>query len=571
MEKRWKMMKGGWIMRVEFSCRMVVLALLGCSAFSWADELQTSSCPLPEVTDYPSLPEPWSYLGCAFDVRYDDGKTQTNFFLDRIEIYPDSPGLEMVNTGHHGGTHVAVQYRDPNGRWQWRPAVYPDRATMPEYPPIADAFSGCNFLRDPDKLGAYWVTYQRSDPNGCHALWYMSPRPASTYRDQPFDGHALLTYRHDPCCPGDPISIAGIWNLPASFTLAGRSCLLTIPTGRRADELPTTTCSNYPVVLEREPNQTWADVPPNRYQHLWIQSDGQWQILRWNPLEILSCLPSPGTSPALQAQATVFTVGSRTYLLVIGGASQWGDDYCNPTSRGFIFLYRFLQGSGPGPGMDYRVELVQSIVDPHNALPGSAAMVGGYIPGALRPLPIRLTKSLQDVPSFVCGLMRRQPSDSNRWVHDFGDGPRPVAGGFVVLRGALEGGDVRLILEPVRPSDPNMGRDYLSAYGLAVLPGPDGDDVLFKTSYNGRFLVLRVSNRGGAFDLERAVVLLDENDIRPTATWETYAFSACFLGLFPSEELGGGSDLVVPFSLQQHGALDDECLRHTFICLQGVK
>jgi len=561
-------------MKGEFVCRVAALGFLVCPVHSWAGESQTSPCPEPAVSEYPSLPEPWCYLGCAFDVRCDDGKNQTNFFLDRYDVYPDHPGLEMINTGHHVGTHVAVQYRDPNGRWQWRPAVYPDRATMPEYPPTADPFSGCFFLRDPDRPGAYWVTYQRSDPNGCHALWYMSPRPASTCRDQPFEGHALLTYRNDPCCPGDPISRGGIWNLPVPFTLAGRSCLLSMPTGHRGDELPTAIWSTYPVVLDHEPNQTWADVPPNRYQHLWIQSDGQWQILRWNPIELWACVPSPGMNPGLQAQATVFTVRSQTYLLVTGGATQQADDFSNPSSRGFIFLYRFVQSPGPGPAMDYRVELVQAIVDPRNALPGSAAMVGGYIPGALRPLPIRLTQGQADVPSFVSGLMRRQTSDPDRWVHDFGDGLQPVAGGWVVLRGAMDGEELRFTLEPARASDPNAGRDYLSAYGLAVLPRPDGDEVLFKTNYNGRFLVLRVPNQGGTFDLDRAVVLLDQNDIKPTATWETYFFSACFLGLFPSEEVEGGYDLVVPFSLEQRAALDTataEHLRHTFICLQGVK
>ena len=133
--------------------------------------------------------------------------------------------------------------------------------------------------------------------------------------------------------------------------------------------------------------------------------------------------------------------------------------------------------------------------------------------------------------------------------------------------------DIRT-LEPAKASNPNMGRDYLSAYGLVVLPRPDGDDVLFKTDYNGRFLVVRVPNQGCTFDLDRATVLLDQNDIKPTATWETYFFSACFLGLFPSEGVEGGYDLVVPLSLEQRGTLDTadtEHLRHTFICLQDVE
>ena len=173
-------------------------------------------------------------------------------------------------------------------------------------------------------------------------------------------------------------------------------------------------------------------------------------------MELWVCVPSPGMNPGLQAQATVLTVRSQTYLLVTGGATQQADDFSNPSSRGFIFLYRFVQSPGPGQAMDYCGELVQAIVDPRNALPGSAAMVGG----------------------------------------------------FVVLRGAMEGRELRFTLEPARASDPNAGRDYLSAYGLAVLPRPDGDEVLFKTDYNSRFLVLRVPSQGGTFDLDRAVVLL---------------------------------------------------------------
>ncbi len=42
--------------------------------------------------------------------------------------------------------------RDDQGAWHWRPALYPDRDSMPEYPPVSDAFSGCYFVTDADLL-----------------------------------------------------------------------------------------------------------------------------------------------------------------------------------------------------------------------------------------------------------------------------------------------------------------------------------------------------------------------------------------------------------------------------------
>ncbi len=525
---------------------------------------------IPAPGGYPVLPTPWEYLGYAFDEKL-DGKIQTNFCLDRLEIYADAPGAELINTGHHVGTHIAVQYRDTAGEWHWRPGLYPDLEGMPDYPPVADAFSACYFIEDPDIPGAYVVGYQRSDPAGTHALFYMSPREVAGVWDQPFDGHALLTARCGDGVCGDSICAGGMWAHPAFIRVGEKTCLLALPTGHREGFDSTgTPPSTYPVILEHDPDETWADVPANRYQYVWRQSGAWWKPLRWNAEEILG---ATGPDPGAQVQAACFSHGERTYVLVVGGATLNAADGDHPSRRGFMYLYKFLSGSAPGPDMDYRAELVQTIVDPRNALPGSPAMVGGFISGAIRPLPIRLQAGLPEVPCYVCPVVRREETDTSRWRMDFGEGMRDVAGGFVILRGYLEGGEPRFALEPPIPCNPESPCDYVSGYGIAVLPGSEGDEVLFKTGLptsNG-FLVMRVPNERGRFDLRHATTVLDQNDIIPGSSWKPYWFSACFLGLLASEEAGGGYDLVVPLSLEE--ILDPpgpEHLRHTFLIYRDI-
>jgi hypothetical protein len=111
---------------------------------------------VPGREEYPLLPAPWEYLGCVFDARV-DSVLQTNFFADRLDVYPACPGLEMINVGHHAGTHVAIQYLE-NGLWRWRPALYPDKESIPQ----PDLFSACYFVRDPGTPGACFLTYQQS-------------------------------------------------------------------------------------------------------------------------------------------------------------------------------------------------------------------------------------------------------------------------------------------------------------------------------------------------------------------------------------------------------------------------
>jgi hypothetical protein len=532
-------------------------------------ETCSASDVIPVLEQYPVLPPFWEYYGYIYDPCYDGGKTQSTFFLDQREIYEDCPGPELLNAGHHGGTHVVVQHRNTEGQWQWRPAVYPDRESMPQYPPTADAFSGCNFICDPELSGAYFVTYQRSDPNGAHAVFYLSPRQVQEPNEQPFDGHPLLTMRTIEGTPGDPICEGGIWALPAPFSLAGRSCVLIVSTGHRTDELPICIWSNYPVVFERNPATSWSNVSTNDYQHIWIWSDGQWILLRWNALELLGAGPEPGTNPSVQAQASVFQVKNSTYFLVVGGATLSSADW-DEISRGFIFLYRFLEVPTPTLAKDYRVELVQTIVNPVGAMPGSATMVAGFIPGALTLLPVRLDANTPDVPSFVCGLKRRDVDDSNRWKYDFGNGPQNVSGGFVILKGslAMDGRPTFEVVPPV-PDTNGVSCDYLSGYGLCVLRGVNKDDVIVKVPTGKGSKVLQVFNEGGTFRLGDARILLDTEHIVPTENWTQYLFSACFLGLFKNGDSEGSYDLAVPFALQS--TTDQEHIRHTYILRGGIK
>ncbi|MCK4340216.1 MAG: hypothetical protein KAY37_00650 [Phycisphaerae bacterium] len=107
--------------------------------------------------DYPELPEPWQYLGYFYDPLY-DGVRQTNCYLDRTEVFSESSGQELLHAGHHVGTHLAVQYRESDGSWYWRPALYPDRESVPEYPPLADPFSAVTLAENPECPGAYMAT-----------------------------------------------------------------------------------------------------------------------------------------------------------------------------------------------------------------------------------------------------------------------------------------------------------------------------------------------------------------------------------------------------------------------------
>ena len=514
--------------------------------------------------DYPGLPWPWQYMGTFFDRNSDGGKTQSNFFLDRREIYTDCPGYEILNAGHHGGTHMAVQYRTGDGQWHWRPALYADLMAMPEYPPIADSLSGCYFLGDPENPGSYFVEYQRSDADGAHAVFYLSPRPVQGPDQQPFDGNPLLTMRRTRSGPGDPICKAGMWGLPAPFVRGDRKCLLLLPNGHRMVELPDCIWSTYPVVMDREPGEQWTDAAANDYQLIWTDSAGHWIPLRWNAVDILGGAPSPGDVPGLQASAAVFQYESGLYMLVIGGATKYSADWVNPTSRGFIFLYRFLGHPGFGPDPDYRVERIKTIVDPKDNSPNSAANVGGYLAGAIRPLLINLGSGSSAPPSFVIGLTRLATDNMNRWKFDFGSGPQFVSGGFAVLEGFRNPDgcpDFNLI-----PPRPDTARDYPHSYGMAVIPGEEGDDVVFKTGHESGFYVVRVPNRMGQFDLSTARILLDTDSIAPSQDWEMNFFSSCFIGLFPAEGSSAGYDMVIPLTVQRKGLTQDhEELRYTYI------
>ena len=525
---------------------------------------------IQDMDSYPLLPEPWQYHGYAYDPEY-DFKNQSNFFLDRREIYSECPGLELVHAGHHGGTHMAVQYRDQEDIWHWRPALYPDALSMPEYPPIADPFSGCYFSEDLEWSGAYFVAYQRSDSNGCHAVFYMAPRDVQSPDQQPFDGHALLTMRTTEYGPGDPICKAGMWHIPVAFTKGEKCCLLCLPTGHLSSELEDVPWATYAVVFDRDPDLSWMDVPTNGYQLVWIESEGDWIPLRWNAMEILGGELGPGDNPGLQAQAAVFEVDDLTYMLVVAGVTKNNANWSNPTTRGLISLYRFLEGPAPGPGMDYCVVLEQAVVNPVKALPNTAAMVGGFIPGAIRPLPIRLNAAPAAVPSFVCGVGNR--GDPDRWMYDWGWGPQYVAGGFVVIRGFpdLNGHPLFEVIPP--EACPEGSCDYHSGYGLCVVPHPEGDDVICKLNWENGWGILHVPNNDGMFHWANARVLLDVDDVIPSEDWEPYFFSACFLGLFDSDSLEGEHDLVVPFSVQERegpGGPGFEHIRHMYIIRKGL-
>jgi hypothetical protein len=450
---------------------------------------------------------------------------------------------------------MVVQYRRPDGTWDWRPAVYPDKESMPDFPPIADRFSATCFVEDPDHPGAYVTGYQRSDPLGTHGLCYLSPNLLKDVGGQPYEGHALLSMSCEDGICGDPICLNGFWNVPSFFQRSGLACMLALPSGYLEEQQSATRGTTYAVILERENDETWADVPTNEYQYIWIRSGPDWVPLCWDAAELLGEPIPPGADAGTQVQGCTFSVGDSQYLLAAGGA------VLQPaTTKGFIFVYRFLDDSPPGPRMDYRVELAQAVVDPQGALPGSPAMVGGYTGGALIPLPIQLDEKSDSVPSYVCGVVRRATDDPDRWKHDFGSGLlENVSGGFVILGGYPDGVEPRFELIPPVPDE----ADYVSGYGIAVLPTDDGDDVLFKTPIEDAFVVLRVPNEGGTFDLGQAEVLLDSAQIVPSASWTPHFFSACFLGLEPNETIEGAIDLVVALSLED--LADPNHHRHGYI------
>jgi predicted amidohydrolase len=513
--------------------------------------------PPPTTGEYPQLPSPWQYLGYFYDPLLDNGKKQTNNYLDRQELLPDAPGMELIHAGHHGGTHVVIQYRHPDGTWDWRPAVYPDKESMPDYPPVADRFSATYLVRDPAVPGAYVTGFQRSDPLGTHGLCYFSPKTSKQTGDSPYEGHALLSMTCEDGICGDPVCINGFWNVPSFFERNEKTCMLALPSGYLEDQNTSFKGTTYAVILERDDEETWASVPTNEYQYIWIQSGPIWVPLCWDPFVMLGEPVIQGVNAGTQVQACVFEVGASQYLLVAGGATK---QTAISTSRGFILLYRFLDNPAPGPRMDYRVELIQTVVDSPNALPGSPAMVAGYTGGALIPLEINLNAAPGTVPDYVVGVVRRSVDDPDRWKHDFGTGLlQNVSGGFVILRGYSDGSEPRFEIAPPVPDE----NDYISGYGIEILPTDHGDDVLFKTSIENSFIVLRVPNEAGEFDLNQAEVLLDGREIVPSATWNPFFFSACFLGLEDSETINGAIDLVIGFSLEDK--LDLEHQRHGYI------
>jgi len=319
------------------------------------------------------------------------------------------------------------------------------------------------------------------------------------------------------------------------------------------------------VILERENDEPWASVPTNEYQYIWIQSGPIWIPLCWDPFVMLGEPAIQGVNAGTQVQACIFEVGDSQYLLVAGAATLHSDDWGNSTSRGFILLYRFLDDPAPGPRMDYRVELIQSVVNSQGALPGSPAMVGGYTAGALIPLEIHLNGTSAAVPSYVVGIVRRHVDDPDRWKHDFGGGlPRNVSGGFIILQGILDGDQPRFEIVPPFPGE----NDYISGYGIEVLPTDNGDDVLFKTSIDDSFIVLRVPNESGEFNLDHAEVLLDGRQIVPSESWKPYFFSACFLGLETSEDINDALDLIIGLSLEDR--TDSNHHRHGYIVRPNV-
>ncbi|MCK4413144.1 MAG: T9SS type A sorting domain-containing protein [Candidatus Eisenbacteria sp.] len=499
--------------------------------------------------EYPELPTPWEYLGYMYDRNPDGSSEQSNFFLERLEIYPDCPGSEILNTGHHVATHVAVQYRQ-DGEWHWRPALYADEESIPEL----DLFSACYLLADPDTPGAYFLAYQRSGPFGTHLLFYMTPREASGPDEQPYDANVLLTGRDELGEPGDSIC-SGTWGLPVPFTRQEKPCLLVL-VNDRFNEAPGLCSSTHAIIQSLEAGESWGTIPRNRYQHVWIESGRDWVPLRWNALEILGGDPLPDLPSATQVGAVVFQYEDATYLLTAGGATKNSWNWANSTSRGFLTLYRFLDGSPPGADMDYRVELVEALVDPVGAMPGSPAMTGGFVPTWIHP--VQSAGAPGAVPSFLACLSRRPADDLERWVHDFGDGPEPVSGGFVILQGGEGVQGPTFTLEPPRPGD----RDYEMGYPAGPWPGVDGEKVIFKSSWEGRNLTLAVPKLGGVFDLNNALTLFDQNKVVSSDEWEMHFFQAAFIGTFPHLARDDW-DLVLPFSIVSKA--DSTYVRHTYI------
>ena len=524
--------------------------------------------PEPNFTpaEYPELSDPWQYLGYFYDPLYDGGVRQTNCYLDRTEIYSESPWRELLHAGHHVGTHLAVQYRESDGSWYWRPAFYPDRESVPEYPPLVDPFSAVTFIEDPQYPGAYMSTYQMSTVLGAHSLFYISPRQVASPNEQPYDAYPLLSMRSVECACGDPICRRGIWCPPVFFTRGGTSCMLALPNGYRPQDDLNVCYTMYPVVFEHDANETWTDVQANDYQFIWVRVIGEdvgWKPLRWNALEMLPDNPVHGYTSAVQGQAAVFSYDDSLYLLMAGGATHKPEDWANPTSRGFIFLYRFLDDPAPGPQMDYRVECVQVVVDPQDPNSGSPAMVGGYIGGGLELMRINDTTS--SVPTYLCGVHRLEATDPNRWKEDFGSGPENVSGGFVLLQGRVEQGQPQFDLVPPEPE----GIDYLDSYGMVVVPKPGNDDIIFKVRFDeDHFEVLHVPGTNGTYNIGRAEVLLDSNEIEPSQTWKPYFYSACFLGLVLNEHVSGGLDLIVPLSLEDVN--DPNHQRHGYISWPNI-
>ncbi|MCK4343252.1 MAG: hypothetical protein KAY37_16180 [Phycisphaerae bacterium] len=224
-------------------------------------------------------------------------------------------------------------------------------------------------------------------------------------------------------------------------------------------------------------------------------------------------------------------------------------------------MYRFLDDPAPGPHMDYRVECVQVLVDPKNALSGSPAMVGGYMGGGLELMRINDTTS--SVPTYLCGAHRLEAADLRRWKEDFGSGPENVSGGFVLLQGRVEEGQPRFELVPPEPGDV----DYLDSYGMVVVPKPGNDDIIFKARWEDHFEVLYVPATNEAYNIGQAEVLLDSSQIVPSQTWNPYFYSPCFLGLVPNEQVSGGLDLIVSLSLEDASGADHQ--RHGYICVTG--
>ncbi len=208
--------------------------------------------------------------------------------------------------------------------------------------------------------------------------------------------------------------------------------------------------------------------------------------------------------------------------------------------------------------MDYRVELVQEIVDPDDPSPHSPAAVGGYFMGHLSDVRIALGPGT--VPSFLSSLTRREIDDPDRWIFDYGGDLQPVSGGFVAIVGHQGAQGPEFELQPPYPGND----DYEFAYPAIPFPRGTRDDVLFKTTWDSNNIIVHVPNTAGAFDLRQGRILFSEDEVIPSSQWRMDEFQSCFLGIFDNPATGG-QDLVAPITFKSLVLLNE--YKYTYMIL----